>query len=218
MELFPGLTMPTSTTVIHRVLSFGAKHARPSGSGIRAIKTSPSNTSLQRSCSNLFSLTKRFDLSRNIPSPMSASCSRRMLPAGSWSLVSTQSPSEKSPSKPIRSSSIAFAQPTGIPLTPQSPQSALASPCLAPMLQRGSKFRRPGVAPWLGPPERPRRHFHAERGSEQCKRSPIRGRAALDLMQHLPDVAMENAPSRRGSRSHDPPARRSWLHLLDLFP
>jgi len=42
--------------------------------------------------------------------------------------------------------------------------------CLALMLQRGSKFRRSGVARPFGPLERPRLHSHAERGNEMTGR------------------------------------------------
>jgi hypothetical protein len=41
---------------------------------------------------------------------------------------------------------------------------------LALMLQRGSKFRRSGVAWPFGPLERPRLHFHAEHGNETTGR------------------------------------------------
>ncbi len=103
----------TSTTVTQRCSSAGIKHARPNGSGIRATRTSPVVNAVHRSRTKASSLIHRLDLSKKAPSPMSANCSNRMLPSGSWSLLSTQSPSTKRPVVPASSFMVVDVQPCG---------------------------------------------------------------------------------------------------------
>ena len=79
----PDLKTATSTTVRHLCGKFGIKHARPSGSGMRAIRTSPSSSAVQFKRSKVSSLTKRDDLLMKVPSPISASCRSLFCPSGS---------------------------------------------------------------------------------------------------------------------------------------
>lgn len=103
----------TSTTVTLCCSSVGIKQARPNGSGMRAIRTSPVASSVHRSRRNASSFIQRSDLFRKVPSPTSANCKRRILPFGSWSLLSTQSPSTKRPVVPASSLMNARVQPFG---------------------------------------------------------------------------------------------------------
>ena len=105
----------TSTTVMHRDSISGIKQARPSGSGMRAISTSLARSCVQRNRANAASLIQRSDLLRNVPSPISASCKSRILPLGSWSLLSTQSPSTNKPDDPAISLIAICIQPAGRP-------------------------------------------------------------------------------------------------------
>gem|GEM_PF-3671492 len=116
-ESFPGLIIATSTTVIHFCGSLGIRHALPNGSGIRATSTSSSRISVKFNNSNFWSFTNLCDLFTNFPSPISASCNKRIAPFGSWSLLSTQSPSENNPSLPIKLTIVDSFQPTGKSLT-----------------------------------------------------------------------------------------------------
>lgn len=122
MPVAPIRIAATSTTVRQRCPIAGIRQALPSGAGILATRTSPSLSSVQFNRSNCSSFKNRDDLLRKTPSPISASWRRRLAPSGSWSLLSTQSPSVNSPSLPIRSLMVAVAHHLGNSVTRYFPQ------------------------------------------------------------------------------------------------
>ena len=79
----PGRTMQTSTAVTQGRGSPGKRHARPSGSGMRAINTSPDARNVHPRRAADSEVRNRLERSRKNPSPMSASCVSRTSPSGS---------------------------------------------------------------------------------------------------------------------------------------
>ena len=150
--MLPGRTMHTSTTVTHWRVLPGKMHARPNGCGIRAMRMSFSRSIVQRRTPALVAVRKRDDLSRKAPSPTSASCMRRTSPSGSWSFVSTQSPSTKTPSSDTRSLIVDSIHPGGICVTEPAPRSihptaAEGGPRTIGMPGRGRLFARTADSP-----------------------------------------------------------------------
>ena len=166
--------MQTSTAVMQRLESPGNMQALPSGSGILAIKTSPGLRNVQPNSMAFSYVRYRLDLFPQDPSPMSASCTSRTSPSGSWSLLTTQSPSVNTPSVSIISPIVARVHPGGsssagkvanrcsLFFTPPTPRSTpSAAPATRPQraawprsTRPARRVRPPGNRRWSRPNSR----------------------------------------------------------------